>query len=29
VFDIGDVRLTGALPFATFQKQIDATLPKQ
>jgi protein-disulfide isomerase len=28
VFDIGGTRLTGALPFATFQKQIDAALPK-
>jgi protein-disulfide isomerase len=28
VFDIGAARLTGALPFATFQKQIDAALQK-
>jgi protein-disulfide isomerase len=28
VFDIGETRLTGALPFATFQRQIDAALPK-
>ena len=28
VFDIGATRLTGALPFTTFQKQIDAALPK-
>jgi protein-disulfide isomerase len=28
VFDIGDTRLTGALPFATFQRQIAAALPK-
>jgi protein-disulfide isomerase len=28
VFDIGAARLTGALPFTTFQKQIDAALPK-
>jgi len=27
-FDIGSVRLTGALPFSTFQKQIAAALPK-
>jgi protein-disulfide isomerase len=27
-FDIGGTRLTGALPFATFQKQIAAALPK-
>ena len=28
VFDIGSTRLTGALPFATFQRQIAAALPK-
>jgi protein-disulfide isomerase len=28
VFDIGGTRLTGALPFATFQRQIAAALPK-
>ena len=28
VFDIGTARLTGALPFSTFQKQIEAALPK-
>jgi protein-disulfide isomerase len=28
VFDIGSARLTGALPFATFQRQIAAALPK-
>ena len=28
VFDIGSTRLTGALPFATFQRQIAAELPK-
>jgi protein-disulfide isomerase len=28
VFDIGGTRLTGALPFTTFQKQIEAALPK-
>jgi protein-disulfide isomerase len=28
VFDIDGTRLTGALPFATFQKQFDAALPK-
>lgn len=27
-FDIGGTRLTGALPFATFQKQFAAALPK-
>ena len=28
VFDIGSTRLTGALPFTTFQRQIAAALPK-
>lgn len=28
VFAIGAVRLTGALPYATFQKQLDAALAK-
>ena len=28
VFDVGGTRLTGGLPFATFQKQIDAALAK-
>ena len=28
VFDIGGTRLTGALPLATFQKQLDAALAK-
>jgi len=28
VFDIGDARLTGALPYATFQRQIAAAMPK-
>ena len=28
VFDIGDARLTGALPYTTFQRQIAAALPK-
>jgi len=28
VFDIGTVRLTGALPFETFQRQIAAAMPK-
>ena len=28
VFDIDGARLTGALPFATFQKQLDAALQK-
>jgi len=28
VFDINGARLTGGLPFATFQKQIDAALSK-
>jgi protein-disulfide isomerase len=27
-FDIGGTRLTGALSFATFQKEIAAALPK-
>ena len=27
-FDINGAKLTGALPFATFQKQIEAALPK-
>jgi len=27
-FDIGGTRFTGALPFATFQKQFAAALPK-
>jgi protein-disulfide isomerase len=28
VFDIGGTRLTGGLPFSTFQKTIDAALPQ-